>query len=252
MDMETEFLNIRGIEKSCTHRIGMHEFPSYQDFLEIAFKKTSKAGYFFFDAGCGKGGFLAKLSEDIHGFGLDIEKENIIEAERKRKGSQNRFFVVGDLHYLPFKMETFNIICCRDVLEHVRSGEKVINEFTFVLKKNGICLISTTNLLNPAMLLDTLLPNKIGAKIIKRLGGPEYYERSHRFSPWKMIKKLRENELDFKLIMIGVPPIGKPWIYYNKDIKLPLLYYLWIVFDKITNFNLFKKFKEIIICIVRK
>ena len=232
-------------------KIGTYEYPFYRDFLEILVKKFSKAGYLVLDGGCGEGGFLEKLREDTYGVGLDIEREKIKEVN-KRKRLKNRFFLIGDLLYLPFKKETFNFIFCRDVLEHVKSGEKTINELTFVLKKNGITIISTTNLLNPALLLDTLLPNKASAKIIKKLGGHEYSERTFRFFPWKIAKKLRQNELDVKLVMFGYPPIGKPWIYHLYNVKPPMIYYLWIALDKMTNFNLFRKFKEIIIAIARK
>ena len=186
--------------------IGIYEYPSYWAFLEILFKRFNKAGYLVLDAGCGKGGFLKELREDTYGVGLDIERENVKEA-KKGKGLKSRFFVIGDLEYLPFKMETFNIIFCRNVLEHVKNGEKSINELTFVLKKKGVILISTSNLLNPAILLDTLLPSNVSAKIIKKLGGPEYYERTFRFSPWAIVKKMRENELDVKLVMFGYPSI---------------------------------------------
>ena len=117
-------------------RIGIYGYPSYWTFLEILFKKFNKAGYLVLDAGCGKGGFLKKLREDTYGVGLDIERENIKEA-KNGKGLKSRFFVIGDLEYLPFKMETFNIIFCRNVLEHVKNREKSINELTFVLKKKS-------------------------------------------------------------------------------------------------------------------
>lgn len=232
-------------------KIGTYEYPIYWDFLEIIVKKFSKAGYLVLDAGCGEGGFLKKLQEDTYGVGLDIERKNIKEAN-KRKRLKNRFFVIGDLRCLPFKMETFNFIFCRDVLEHVKSGERAINEMAFVLKKNGVILISTTNFLNPALFLDTLIPHKVSAKIIKKLGGLEYYERTFRFFPWKIIKKLRQNELNVKIVMFGYPLIGKPWIYHLYNVKLPIMYYFWIVLDKFTNFGLFRKFKEIIVAIAQK
>ena len=232
-------------------RIGTYEYPSYGDFLKILVKKFSKAGYLVLDAGCGDGRFLKNLREGTYGVELDIERENIKEA-KKRKGLKNRFFVIGDLQYLPFKIETFNFIFCRDVLEHVKSGEKAIDELTFVLKKKAVILISTTNLLNPALLLDTLLPNKVSTKVIKKFGGYEYYERTFRFFPWKIIKKLRENELDVKVVMFGYPPIGKPGIYHLYNVKPPMMYYLWIALDRITNFNLLRKFKEVIVAIARK
>jgi len=228
-------------------RLGIYRFASYWVFLEILFEKFSKAGDLVLDAGCGKGGFLKKLREDTYGVGLDIERENIEEA-KKGKGLKNLFFVIGDLEYLPFRMETFNIVFCRNVLEHIKNGEKGINEMTFVLKNNGVILISTSNLLSPAMLLDTLLPKNVSAKIIKKLGGPEYYERIFRFFPFKLVKKLRENGLQVKVVMFGYPQMGKPWIYRNNACtKLPMVYYPWIIFDRMTNLALFRNFKLMMI-----
>jgi len=231
-------------------KIGAYEYPFYRDFLEICFRKFSKAGCLVLDAGCGKGPFLKRLRKDVCGVGIDIERAGIKEA-KKGKESKRRFLVRGDLQNLPFKTETFDIIFCQDVLEHVKEGKKAINEMAFVLKKNGVILISTSNLLNPAFLLDTLLPNKVCAKIIKKLGGPEHYERTRRFFPWKFIKELTESGLSVGLIMFGYPPIGKPWMYHH-SVKPPMIYLPWIVFNKMTNFNFLREFKEVIVAIARK
>jgi len=227
-------------------KIGTYEYTFHGAFLQILFERFYKAEYLVLDGGCGEGQFLEKLREDVCVVGMDIERENIKEAKKRYKG---HLFVVGDLQHLPFKIQAFHLIFCRDVLEHITKRGKAISEMTFALRKKGVILISTTNLLNPAMLLDTLLPTKVSAKIIKKFKGPEYYERTSRFSPWEITKKLRENGLDVKIIMFGFPSIGKPW---HARIDPPMIYRLWTVFDKITNFNLFRKFKEVIVAIARK
>lgn len=234
-------------------KLGAYEYPSYRGYLKILFDNYNRLGYSVLDAGCGKGGFLLNVEKNACGVGLDIKRENIEEA-KKVKGLKT-FFVVGDLQYLPFKNGTFHIILCRDVLEHIKNAEKVIDQFILVLKKRGLILISTTNLLNPAMLSDTLLPSNVSAKIIKKLGGPDYYERNFRFSPWSIIKKFRQNNFDVKLAMFGIPTVGNPRtrsLYSSSNVKLPLIYYFWIVLNKLTNFAQLRAFKEVMVTIAWK
>lgn len=49
--------------------------------------------------------------------------------------------VVGNSAYLPFKNESFNIIICQAVLEHVEDPDKSIKEIKRVLRRNGIIYV---------------------------------------------------------------------------------------------------------------
>src|ERR1035437_2285963 len=51
--------------------------------------------------------------------------------------------VVGDIRNLPFKDNSFSVIICTEVLEHVPEPEKAINELYRVLTKSGKLVLTT-------------------------------------------------------------------------------------------------------------
>ena len=51
--------------------------------------------------------------------------------------------VVADAHKLPFDDESFNIVLCTEVLEHLHSPEIAINEMERVLIKGGKLILTT-------------------------------------------------------------------------------------------------------------
>ena len=60
---------------------------------------------------------------------------------------------VGVGEDLPFADESFEIVYCSDVLEHVNDLEKVISEITRVLNPNGVFLYDTINRTFPSNLV---------------------------------------------------------------------------------------------------
>ena len=80
------------------------------------------------DVGCGK------FKHNVDGFdtiGVDIEKDSHAD-------------VIHDLNILPypFKDEEFDMIVCKDVLEHLNDVLKVIEEFNRILKSDGKMMIA--------------------------------------------------------------------------------------------------------------
>jgi SAM-dependent methyltransferase len=51
--------------------------------------------------------------------------------------------VVGDAHELPFEDESFERILCTEVLEHLHTPQKAIDEMYRVLKKGGELILTT-------------------------------------------------------------------------------------------------------------
>jgi len=99
------------------------------------------------DVGCGGGlacEFLAKLGANVSGIDLSI---NSIKAAQEHAKSSNLEinYQCGVAENLPYNENTFDIVLCFDVLEHVADLKIVISEIYRVLKKDGIFLFDTVN-----------------------------------------------------------------------------------------------------------
>lgn len=96
------------------------------------------------DAGCG-GGIFGRLLERELGpciFGVDITKEALKLA--KKRGLKVK---KGDLEKrVPFEDEFFDLVVCRQVIEHLFNPDSALDEFYRVLKKGGFLFITTPNL----------------------------------------------------------------------------------------------------------
>lgn len=121
------------------------------DFVKTNIKIKNKI---ILDAGC-NGGFLSFYlvkSGAKKVYGLDMSpgfiKTNKKNAEDK-KLSNRLNFRVGNIEKMPYKNEFFDFIICSEVIEHVRKPKMVASEFYRILKKGGMVLVTTPNILNP-------------------------------------------------------------------------------------------------------
>ena len=99
------------------------------------------------EVGCGGGILSEEIAKMVFKtFGIDpsesslntaIEhaKKNILKIEYKQATGEN----------LPFHKDTFDVILCCDVLEHVQDLPKVISEISRVLKNGGLFIYDTFN-----------------------------------------------------------------------------------------------------------
>jgi len=95
------------------------------------------------DVGCGEGLVIKKLKENndkLSITGLDISIENIKIA---KKINDNVKFFQGNIYNLPFEDNSFELIICTEVLEHLKDPERAIMELKRV--SNKFCLISVPN-----------------------------------------------------------------------------------------------------------
>ncbi len=100
---------------------------------------------FILDAGCGEGHLLRFIhdSAPIHAlFGVDATGIAIAKASVRCPFAQ---LVQGDLSRLPFGEETFDIITCTEVLEHIPEYDATIKELVRVLKPGGLLMITFPN-----------------------------------------------------------------------------------------------------------
>jgi dolichyl-phosphate beta-glucosyltransferase len=90
------------------------------------------------DAGSGTGVNLSSFSKFGNAFGIDISPQ-AIQFCRKRN---LKTLVRGSLEQIGFKGNTFDLITCLDVLEHIVDPPRILGELKRTLKDDGKMIIS--------------------------------------------------------------------------------------------------------------
>jgi len=93
------------------------------------------------DVGSAGGWFLSQIASvypNAECFGIDVYNPAITYAKKLYPKIQ---FKVADGHKIPFADDSFDLVICTEVLEHVVNPEKVTSEIERVLKKKGIAVI---------------------------------------------------------------------------------------------------------------
>src|SRR6202162_5496720 len=104
------------------------------------------------DLGCGRGGVVELFWRDVKlAAGLDPDVPSL--AEHRAAGMP---VVRRRGEHLPFAGESFDLIVCLWVLEHLERPEVVFSEVRRVLKPGGHFIFLTPNLRNPLLLLNRL------------------------------------------------------------------------------------------------
>ena len=97
------------------------------------------------DLGCGSGGsvdLFRSLEPRVLWTGADIEESPEV-AERTRTDAD---FVTFDGEHLPFADASFDLVYCKQVLEHVRRPQPLLAEVARVLRPDGWLAGSTSHL----------------------------------------------------------------------------------------------------------
>lgn len=113
-------------------------------FTDILFMRCSNIRYVM-DLGCGKGDsldyFRAK-NPDVSWIGLDIEKSPEVEL---RERTDAEFYSFDGIH-IPFEDNSFDLVYCNQVFEHVRYPAKLLKEIYRVMKPSSYFVGSTSHL----------------------------------------------------------------------------------------------------------
>lgn len=80
--------------------------------------------------------------------GIDVDK-TAIKFAKKTFHKKNLNFKVGDAMDLQFKTNSFNILICTHIYEHVPDSTKLFEEIYRVLKPGGVCYLAAMNSLWP-------------------------------------------------------------------------------------------------------
>jgi ubiquinone/menaquinone biosynthesis C-methylase UbiE len=180
------------------------------------------------DAGCGHGDSLRDYSKPKKGevIGVDVSRTEVALSKRRWNGHAS--FVVADLSRLPFIEEAFDGAFSVDVLEHVDDKATVIRELARITRKGGFFVGSSSNNLNPLCFFDTTFGTLTKSVVDKFSNNDKAYDRHSRFSPSNLNSTLtKSGYLLNNFILTGTPVFD--------DKKMPMLAYIWILFDKVTR-----------------
>ena len=108
---------------------------------KIALKPHSKV----LDVGCGEGRHIfGSLHEyvDVHCIGLDQDIPSLNKCKEgfeffKELNTGSTVFMQGSVYSLPFDDNTFDLVICSEVLEHLDDYHAAIDEIYRVLKPEG-------------------------------------------------------------------------------------------------------------------
>ena len=128
------------------------------------------------DAGCGAGNLvyeLAPLCGQV--IGCDIHHARLVFGTARGRGN----YIQADLRQLPFADNTFDTICCLEVLEHLeqRISAQILGEFYRVLNPQGQVLITTPNYRSPWVLIEFFADT---LRLAPEMVGGEHIAKYHR------------------------------------------------------------------------
>lgn len=192
-------------------------------------KYISLEGKAILDAGCGNGLYtltLANLAKES--IGVDIRQVVLIEAiKNKARLNRNTEFIQALAESLPLHDSSFDVVLLIEMLEHVRSEERVLAEAKRVLKNEGYLLIYVPNKLYPFDEHGV----RIGQRNIKGLYGgsipffswcPQLirkkFERARIYTKGQIVKLVEEHGFTVQDVDYMYPPLDRLRGESRKDV----------------------------------
>ncbi|MFH1611792.1 MAG: class I SAM-dependent methyltransferase [bacterium] len=211
------------------------------DELKNVYPKFKKAGCYYIeylkeyvncqtivlDAGCGGGGvveIVKPIAKEI--VGIDNNHSALYENKIVNRK------ILADLENIPLSDNSIDVITCDFVVEHLRKPELVFNEFNRVLKKGGVLIFLTPNVLNPIMMLSKITPLRLHNFLIKNIlkkqkQAHNAFYRANTYT--KLLSLAHSNNFEIKeLIRVGNPE----YIAFCKILARPAIHIEQIIDNK--------------------
>lgn len=129
---------VPGYERSSQYMAAIH-----QAFYQWAANRVS--GAVVLEAGCGEG-FGADILSHSADYVVAIDvKEELIQHARRRYTGANVDFQVMDCQDMTFESQSFDVVVCNELIEHLPDHKRFMVEVKRVLVEGGTLICATTN-----------------------------------------------------------------------------------------------------------
>ncbi|MBU1087968.1 MAG: class I SAM-dependent methyltransferase [Candidatus Omnitrophica bacterium] len=125
----------------------------YQNLLQII---GSLKPEIILDAGCGEGFTLARLKKESIGKHLEGIDSSLNAISLGKKNYPSLSLKQSDIYNLPYNDNSFDLVICSEVLEHLEHPAKALAEIVRVSKK--YCILSVPN--EPIFMISNFLRGK--------------------------------------------------------------------------------------------
>jgi ubiquinone/menaquinone biosynthesis C-methylase UbiE len=206
--------------------------------------KHLRPGQRLLDAGCGRYlKFSKELSTTAHVVGIDLETE--LETDN----SSAPFGVRGDIGRLPFPAEYFDMVISRSVVEHLEDPVAVFREFARVLRPGGKVVVITPNKYDYVSIIAALTPYSLHRSLVSRIfeiPADDIYPTLYRANTLSAIRRAFRSA--------GFVPNELNTINHYPAYLMfsPVLFRLGVLYERITNLEMFRSLRGSILCVFEK
>lgn len=187
----------------------------------------------------GSAGIIANYLSDHFArvVGIDLDDAAVDHARGAFK-KDNLDFHVADALSLPFPDDSFGVVICSQVYEHVKDPAKMFDEIFRVLAPGGVCYLSASNRLmwnepHYDLPLLSVMPRPCAHVYMKLAGKGDFYYEKH-LSYWglkSLVERFQVIDYTVKAVCepgkFGTDYMVKPNSLKTKGAKFVLKYLYW-------------------------
>ena len=157
------------------------------------------------DVGCGEGYILSLLPKAKKSIGLDISKVALNRAKKFLQNRKDIELLLGDGQNIRFEDDSFDVVICSEMLEHIPNPHAVIKELHRILKPNGNLVVSIPDESRIKQIMQIVKFFKVD-RFLHAARKQETYEWHLHEADMKFLRSISSEEFSIGVVK-RIPPI---------------------------------------------